>query len=836
MSGRGIRTALATGLALLAGVPAAHAATFPDGSSGPVPTREVDLSGRWGFQPAGREPTTIEVPGGGWYRQGFTDVGEATYSRRVTVPATPGTVKLELGAVNHEATLYVDGRKVGTQTTSFMPQHWDLTPFVRPGDTHELRLEVKGRLALGEGAGPESGAAGFGGPRYPVPTAADWCESLPQGIFRSARLRVYPTVRIEDAHVRPSVSDRTLSYDVWVANSGSRARKVRLGGSLRSWNGRDWRYPDVPAKTVGIGPHASRKVTIGPLPWRAGRDSYWWPNVPYRPGYRAQLHDLRLALGSPAAGKRSRVGVPAETSCLGRRRHAIPLNAPKGDTLRRVKVKTTGGARARVRRRGRRATLLLDLRRASLAGVSVHVRAVTARGKGIGVLRRYRICGGRPDPLAHGARYRFGFRETRQVGTTYELNGVRVNFRGDSLQGAQYDRIGRDGKKGDAFDTFPGFLSPSPGNGGWPQAVDNYQRLNYNVVRIHQEPASPYMLEVADEMGLMIIGETAIRGSESRQDFQRGRPNFVSHTRDLVVRDRNHASVLRWSQANEPDANGTDSVDFQEELYRTVMANDPTRPVSIDVTSKPYNEIKHPNFSTYQHYVDSDGKVAPGYTEDPHAREDRPYGRGEYVWPYNTSPQGFTWFATSTQRMRMKDAAEIRPYSLAGAWASVVPGARSKDFLTDGNSYPLYGEDNLPDPWSNHHVIRNQRGFNPTLVADVEYWDRHKLSDAAGDWPTPSQPTFLRAGQQATRTLVVFNDTFEGERVDVRWELRTGSPDGAVVDGGGFAAEIPLGGHVTRDIAVTPQGPGSRNYLVLSSSKRDGELFREDAQFFEVTP
>src|SRR5687767_2389705 len=46
----------------------------------------VDLAGRWSFTPAGRAATTITVPGGGWYKQGFTDVSEATYSRTITVP------------------------------------------------------------------------------------------------------------------------------------------------------------------------------------------------------------------------------------------------------------------------------------------------------------------------------------------------------------------------------------------------------------------------------------------------------------------------------------------------------------------------------------------------------------------------------------------------------------------------------------------------------------------------------------------------------------------------------------------------------------------------------
>ena len=76
------------------------------------------------------------------------------------------------------------------------------------------------------------------------------------------------------------------------------------------------------------------------------------------------------------------------------------------------------------------------------------------------------------------------------------------------------------------IDTLPGFL---PGTNGWPKAVDNYQRLNYNFIRIHQEPASPYMLDVCDEKGLMVMEETAIRGSSNDQDFAAGHDNMVNH-------------------------------------------------------------------------------------------------------------------------------------------------------------------------------------------------------------------------------------------------------------------------------------------------------------------
>ena len=174
--------------------------------------------------------------------------------------------------------------------------------------------------------------------------------------------------------------------------------------------------------------------------------------------------------------------------------------------------------------------------------------------------------------------------EHARTATYYYLNGVRVNFRGDSLQGADYDRI-NNGGKGDAYDTLPGFLPPSASNGGWPQAVDNYQRLNYNVVRIHQEPASPYMLDVADEMGLMVIDETAIRGTCSAQDFVAGHDNMVDHARALILRDRNHPAVIRWSQSNEPTSATSTPQQFEQDLYAAMNGNDGTRPISVDTAS-----------------------------------------------------------------------------------------------------------------------------------------------------------------------------------------------------------------------------------------------------------
>ena len=233
----GLTLAIA-GPALAAPVPAQGVASAGvDGvTAGNAAIASVDLSGSWSFTPAGRGTTSITVPGGGWYKQGFTDVDEAVYSRSITVPDSgqPQSAWIEFGAVNHQATLSVDGRVVATQTTAFTPSNFDITAYVTPGTTHTISVDVKGRNALKNSSG-----------KYLVPVAADWCEAVPQGIFRSAFLRVYPAVYVSDAFVRTSVANQTLTYDVSVTNTSAASRSVTLTGSLASDNGAIVQLPDA---------------------------------------------------------------------------------------------------------------------------------------------------------------------------------------------------------------------------------------------------------------------------------------------------------------------------------------------------------------------------------------------------------------------------------------------------------------------------------------------------------------------------------------------------------------------------------------------------------------
>ena len=718
----------ASSTASTASVPATAAPGADGFTAGDAAVASVDLSGSWSFTPAGQGKTSITVPGGGWYKQGFTSVSEAVYSRAITVPDSgqPQSVWIEFGAVNHQATLSVDGHVVATQTTAFTPSNFDITPYAAPGTTHTISVDVKGRNAL---KNPANG-------KYLVPDAAEWSEAVPQGIYRSAFLRVYPAVYISDTFVRTSVANQTLSYDVSVTNTSANSRTVTLTGSLASDNGTSFSYPSLPSKTVTVGAHSTSTVTVGPVAWNLGSASYWWPNVPYRSGYRAQLHDLAV--------------------------HAATDDGHTSD-----------------------------------------------------------------------ATYRFGFREFTQNGAYYYLNGVRANLRGDDLQGADYDRI-NNGGEGNAYDTLPGFLPPSSTNAGWPQAVDNYQRLNYNVVRIHQEPASPYMLDVADQMGLMIIDETAIRGSSGLQDFSAGLTNMVNHARALVLRDRDHPSVIRWSQANEPNSSSQDSGQFEQDLYTAMNGSDGTRPVSVDegVGASPnqYPNMTQANFNLVPHYLDGFGN----YGEQLWSGTGRPIGEGESIWPACSTTQGFEWFATATAAKRGKDASDLRPYTLLSGWAGFVPGVRTTDFTTEEGRHPLYGADNLPDPWSNPQIQRIQDGFNPIAAIDLPYWSASGKSDSNGDFPLPQAVTSYSSGSTVTRNVTVFNDDFSNTSVGFTWTAYLDQVGGTVVASGNTTLTIPLGSRVTQPVTFTAPASGSRIYLVLSTTKGTTTTFTDSAEYFNL--
>lgn len=696
---------------------------------------DVDLSGVWRFTPENGKTQPLSVPGGGWLKQGI-DCEAGTYETEITVPDSGQSqvTRLELGAVNHLLRCYIG--EVGQQPaliheeiTAFTPQIIDLTGAVQPGKTYCLKLFVRA----------------YEGGRPIAPHWAEWSNCTARGIFRSVRLCGYPAVFVDDIQVVTSVKEGTLMAVATLENRLKREVDISARCALSSVNGCAWPYPELAEQVIHLPAEGRAQMVIGPAAWLAGEESYWWPNVPYRAGYRAQLHELTLTI---------------------------------------------------------------------LTGSVCHDKTV-----------------------------RFGFRESSQEGGHFLLNGRRINYRGDNLQVANYDQIDCGGR-GDAIDTLPGFLPPGAENPGWPQAVDNFLRLNYNVQRTHMGPWSPYMLDVCDEMGLMLIGESACRWNEFDMDDGRGR-NEVKCLEDIIRRDRNHPAIVRWSSKNE--AQCADPA-YHLELYEAIKALDGTRPVFEDYLYIPGGTqepeavfsllLDKPDFTWTDHYFALDDRGEPyfstiDFNDAMLPMAQRPYGLTEANWVRSSTPAGLAWFATTVALGRARGASDMRPYVLLSYWASSVPGVRSGDLLTEEKRHPVYGEDNLPNPWENESIRLLQRAYHPLLAMDVDFWWQNRRCDPWGHFPVTAPR--VQANVQVTREITVFNDELHGTEMTLVWEVREGSPSNWVCARGEEALSIQPGFSQKVTLSFEASRFNTFMFLTLKVLKGGEVRFTDDSTAIEVT-
>ena len=114
------------------------------------------------------------------------------------------------------------------------------------------------------------------------------------------------------------------------------------------------------------------------------------------------------------------------------------------------------------------------------------------------------------------------------------------------------------------------------------------KQYNINSVRTAHYPHHPYLYNLCDKYGILLIDEANVEshgmryGAESLAKDPAWEKAHVQRLRSMVQRDKNHPSVVLWSHGNEA-GNGVNIVAMNNEAHRL----DPTRPTHYHFAELP---------------------------------------------------------------------------------------------------------------------------------------------------------------------------------------------------------------------------------------------------------
>ena len=185
------------------------------------------------------------------------------------------------------------------------------------------------------------------------------------------------------------------------------------------------------------------------------------------------------------------------------------------------------------------------------------------------------------------------------------LNGKSVFLRGVSIHAEAPYRSGRAWSEADAETLL-----------GWAK------ELGCNFVRLAHYPHDERMTRLADRMGIMVWSEVPVYWMIDWEN-PATLANATNQLEEMIRRDRNKASVVLWSVANETP-NTPARLAFLKSLINTAHTLDPTRPVTaaLLVTTLP----------------DSADGIRTKVLDDPIAEYLDVMGCNEYIGWYEGTP------------------------------------------------------------------------------------------------------------------------------------------------------------------------------------------------------
>lgn len=157
---------------------------------------------------------------------------------------------------------------------------------------------------------------------------------------------------------------------------------------------------------------------------------------------------------------------------------------------------------------------------------------------------------------------RIGFRRVEVVGRDLLVNGRRILVQGV----ARHDVDPRTGR----------VISRER----MLEELSLLKRFNVNAIRAAHYPNDPYVLDLCDEIGFYVIDEADVEGhafASTIADDPHYLPEILERITRMVLRDRNHPSVISWSLGNE-----TGYGSAHDAAAGWIRRFDPTRPLHYE--------------------------------------------------------------------------------------------------------------------------------------------------------------------------------------------------------------------------------------------------------------
>lgn len=235
----------------------------------------------------------------------------------------------------------------------------------------------------------------------------------------------------------------------------------------------------------------------------------------------------------------------------------------------------------------------------------------------------------------------FGIRNSKfEAATGYWLNGKNIKIKGVCLH---HDA----GAFGSAVPLR-----------AWERRLELLREVGVNAIRTAHNPVAPEFLDLCDRMGLLVMDETFDTWTAPKPNGEKGYNQYFTQwwekdTRDMVLRDRNHPSIIIYSVGNEIHDNLNDSTGFKKykDQQDLIHQTDPGRPVTMALfrpnVSKVYSngfiekmDIVGQNYRENELvaiHLSKPDQIVIG-TENGHtlsawlAMRDNPFMSGQFLW------------------------------------------------------------------------------------------------------------------------------------------------------------------------------------------------------------